>query len=353
NSTDSRAWLTVDLRNLVHNVATVAAAARGASLLPMVKADGYGLGVGRVVECLERFDPWGYGVATIAEGAELRALGIKRPVIVFTPVVDVTQAAEYRAFDLTAVIDRPELAGAWDLPFHLEIDTGMSRTGLRWDDPDLAGVSSDRPEGVFTHFHSADEDQASVDLQWTRFESVCRRFEGALIHAANSAGVWSVPRALDLVRPGIFIYGGETRPEFPVPEPVVTFSAPVVSLRSIPSGDSVSYGAAWIAERPTEVATLGAGFADGIPRMLQGKGTVLIDGRRCRLIGKITMDMCMADVTDLPPGVRPGATAVFIGEDGEHAITLREFAESAGTSSYEILMGFRSRIERRYVSIDG
>ncbi len=317
----------------------------------MVKADAYGLGAVPVAQALEPLDPWGYGVGTIAEGAALRAAGIRRPILVLTPACLELEPA-YRAHDLRAVLDDPDAAARWPLPFHLEIDTGMARAGIRWDEFDkLGAVASPRLEGAFTHFHSADADPASVREQWTRFQQALgllgRRAE--LIHAANSAGIWRLAERLDLVRPGIFLYGGRAGADLPSPEPVATLRAPVVSLRTLRAGDSVSYGAEWRARAPTRIATLGVGYSDGVPRSVRGPAQALLAGDRCPIVGRVTMDMIMVEV---PPAradqVRVGDVATLFGADGENAITLDEFAGWAGTVSYEILTGLGSRLPREY-----
>jgi len=341
-----RAWVEVDLAKLVHNARTAQAAAQGARLLPMVKADAYGLGAVPVAKALEALDPWGFGVATIPEGVELRAAGIRRPIVVFTPALPKLEPA-YRAHDLRAVLDDPDVAERWTLPFHLEIDTGMARAGIRWDEPErLAAVRSPQLEGVFTHWHSADLDAGSVREQWARFQQAlaCLGRRPALVHAANSAGIWRQGERLDLVRPGVFLYGGRAGDHAPEPEPVAAVRARVVSTRRLRPGDSVSYGAEWRAPRDTRIATLGIGYADGIPRAVPGRAQVLLGGRRCPVVGRVTMDMLMVEAER----AAPGDVATLFGSDGEAAITLDEFAGWAGTISYEILTGLGSRLVREY-----
>ena len=166
----SRAWVEVDLTNLLANARTVQRAARGAPLLPMIKAGAYGLGAAPVADALETLDPWGYGVATVEEGAQLRDAGIRRPIVVFTPAVSSLRDA-FGRHGLRAVIDRPDVALAWDAPYHVEIDTGMARCGVRWDATEtLARFASPYLEGAFTHFYAADQGPQTVWQQWERFE---------------------------------------------------------------------------------------------------------------------------------------------------------------------------------------
>jgi alanine racemase len=345
-----RAWVEVDLTRLVQNARTAIAAARGARLLPMVKANAYGLGATAVVRALEPLEPWGYGVATTAEAVELRAAGVSRPIVVFTPARAELEAT-YREHDLRAVLDDPQLAARWPLPFHLEIDTGMGRAGIRWDASErLAAAASPRLEGVFTHFHSADTDPASVRAQWTRFETAMRSVpRPALVHAANSAGVWRLEQRLDLVRPGVFLYGGRAGVGLPEPAPVATLRARVVSTRRVPAGEPVSYGAEWRAPSETCVATLGIGYADGVPRAVAGRAKVVLGGRRVPLVGRVTMDMLMVDAGPVPEHApRVGDVATLFGGDGPEVVALDEFAGWAGTISYETLTRLGPRVPRVY-----
>lgn len=352
NAHRGRAWLEVNLDNLVANAQTLMDAAKDAMLLPMVKADGYGLGVMPVVNALETLHPWGYGVSTTQEGIELREAGVDRPILVFTPATS-ELAGLYADNDLRAVIDSIDASKSWSTPFHLEIDTGMGRTGIRWDDAAVLGrIDHPNLEGVFTHFHSADEAPATVPDQLARFRSALellpRRPE--LVHAANSAGVWLTDEGFDLVRPGIFIYGARCGEHAPVPQPVAALRAPVVSLRKLKRGESVSYGAEWRAPADTTIATLGAGFADGVPRSLASRGEVIIAGRRCPIAGRLTMDLVMVDAGRVEPEeLSVGTIATFIGSAGTEEITIDQFAESARTTSYEILVRFSCRLNRTYV----
>jgi alanine racemase len=239
------------------------------------------------------------------------------------------------------------VAGRWTLPFHLEIDTGMARAGIRWDEPErLAAVTSPQLEGAFTHFHSADVEAGSVGEQWTRFQQAlpCLGRRPSLTHAGNSAGIWWLREQLDLVRPGVFLYGGQAGSGAPAPQPVVAVRARVVSTRRLRAGESVSYGATWRAERATGIATLGIGYADGMPRSAQGRAQVLLHGRRCPVVGRVTMDMLMVEAEH----AAPGDVGTLVGSDGNAAITLDEFAGWAGTNSYDILTGLGSRLPREF-----
>jgi alanine racemase len=346
-----RAWADIDLGALAANARRVARVS-GARLLPMVKANGYGLGAVAVMRALEPLDPWGFGVATPEEGADLRAAGLDRRVLLVTPALPGWFPA-LRRDAITPVLGDVEAIRAWvdaapDRPFHVGIDTGMSRAGIAFDD--RAALAAARSlvdgsaayEGACTHFHSAESDAGATDLQWTRFQesvaSLGRR--PPIVHAANSAAALRGSRhAGDLVRPGIFLYGGRAGAE--VPAPVVSLRARIVALRRLTAGESVSYGATWSTEHATTIATVGAGYADGIPRGLGNRGVIELNGARVPIRGTVTMDMTMLE-TDA--SVRRGDIATIYGGQ----VSLDEQAELAGTVSYELLTSLGCRLERRY-----
>jgi alanine racemase len=347
-----RAWVDVDLAALVANARTVAQRA-GVPLLPMVKANGYGLGAVPVARALERLDPWGFGVATTDEARILRQAGVARPIIVLSPVTPwmardcLTQEARPAIGDLASLEAWLALGNA---PFHLEVDTGMSRAGFRPDDSaamarlrDLLAVAPGW-EGIFTHFHSADSDPESAGPQWDRLEGVIAAIgrRPRLVHASSSAGVFAGPRySGDLARPGIFLYGG--RVGVFVPHPVARFQARVIAVRRMQPGDTASYGATWTAARATTLATVGAGYADGILRSLSNRGRMEVGDSVHPIAGRVTMDMTMVDVGDSPVAVGDVAT-IWGGK-----VTLSEQAEHAGTNPYELLTALGSRVIRRYL----
>ena len=342
-------WVDVDLSALVANAKTVATVSR-ARLLPMVKADAYGLGAVPVARALETIAPWGYGVATAREGESLRAAGISRPIVVFTPPRP-AEFARLLAADLRPAIGDLERLRAWlgagSRPFHLEIDTGMARAGIRWHDAAaltearrlLEGASGF--EGIFTHFHSAESDVPTAE-QWERFVGILDSLSERppLVHAANSAAALrGTGYAADLVRPGIFLYGGYPGP--PSPLAVAVLRAPVVARRRVRAGDTVSYGAVWRAERETEVLTLGIGYADGLPRALTNRGCVEIGGEIVPIVGRVTMDMTMIAVSGA------AAESLVVTVYGGRTSLVSQ-AAAAGLVPYELLTGLGSRVERRY-----
>ena len=351
----SRAWIEVDLDALVDNARTVARVA-GARLLPVVKANAYGVGAVAVSKALEPLDPWGYGVATIEEGAELRGAGITRPILVFMP----THARlfdEYDRHGLTPALGDAGSILEWttrgERAFHVEIDTGMGRAGVRWDEVDEIGDAVDTPafEGCYTHFHSADRNDGTAELQLERFLGAVGRLprRPALLHVANSAAALRGNRfAFDLVRPGVFLYGGSLGEGFEQPRPVVSVRARVLSVRRLRKGESVSYSASWKAPRDTVIATLGIGYADGIRRRVgvAGNAQVLLRGKRCPIVGFVQMDMTLVETGTIE--VQVGDIATLVGEDAKQRITLDEFAMWSDEVQHELLTALGPRLPRMY-----
>ncbi len=357
----SRAWVEVNLAAVADNARTVARVA-GTRLLPVVKANAYGVGAVAVSKALEALDPWGYGVATLDEGAELRAAGITRPVVVFMPGQS-SLFGEYDRLRLTPVLGDAATIVAWTgregggRPFHLEIDTGMGRSGVRWDEIDAVRAAADTPalEGCYTQFHSADRRDGSAERQLERFEGAVARLarRPTVLHVANSAAALSGKRfAFDVVRPGVFLYGGSPGEGFPEPQPVVSVRARVLAVRRVTAGETVSYNASWRAARDTTVATLGIGYADGIRRAvgLSGKGAVLLgaEGRRCPIIGAVTMDLTMIDTGDRIAQVGDVATLIGEGDGGKDRITLEEFSVWSGELQRAVLTSLGPRLPRVY-----
>jgi alanine racemase len=230
-------------------------------------------------------------------------------------------------------------------PFQIEIDTGMSRAGFRWNaDSSWQSLAAQAPgwEGIFTHFHSAESDAASVHRQWRRFQQVIEGLprRPSLVHAANSAAALVGPTyAADLVRPGIFLYGGSAGREDP--RVVVRLRSTVVGIRMVRAGDTVSYGATWTAPRDTIVASLAAGYGDGLPRSLGNQGSVELGGKVVPMVGRVTMDFTMVAADE---SVAVGDVATIYGG----LVSLDDQARHAGTISYELITGISARVPRRY-----
>jgi alanine racemase len=347
-----RAWIDVDLAALARNAATLTRHS-GAQLLPMVKADAYGLGVGPVVRALEPLDPWGYGVATVAEGEELRDLGITRPVIVFTPLL-VAELPVARKARLTPALGDSACIEAWGNSgeWQLAIDTGMLRAGLDWRHVESVYelLRKHPPAGAFTHFHSAELEDGSMAEQERRFAAALESLPARppLVHMDNSAAIVRRGRSeLPVVRPGIFLYGASAVPQARVlPEQVVHVRARIVDIRDGVPGDTVSYGATQTLTRASRIATIALGHADGYPIALSGKGGGLLHGATVPVAGRVTMDMTMLDVTGVP--CECGDAVTLVGRDGNALLRLEDVAAQGGVSPYEMLVRMRNRIPRIY-----
>jgi alanine racemase len=368
----SRAWVEVDLGAFARNLQAVRDAAPGAALLPMVKADAYGLGAEAIWRAAIPLHPWGLGVAAVCEGEALRAQGWSGRILVCPPIApgEYARAAEAR---LTLALSDQEALAAWRraaetvgerLAFHTEIDTGMGRAGFpadgaaRWG-REVAAAAGDllRWEGCFTHFHSADEpDLSSADAQFERFRRAAaelpRENEGgpqAVLHSANSAA--ALRRAGfggALVRPGIFLYGGTAGPGTH-PAPVAALRARVVRVREAKAGDTLGYGATYAATGAERWATVAIGYGDGLPRCLAASGgEAVLHGRRVPIIGRISMDVTVVNVTGTDVSV--GDVATFFGGEERGAISVDEVAGRCGTISYEILTGLGTRLPRVYLN---
>ena len=349
----TRAWVEVDLGALCRNGAALAARA-GVPLVPMVKADGYGIGGLRAALALDSLNPWGYGVATVTEGDELRRGGITRPIIVFTPILR-TEIDALRRADLTPALGDPAVIESWvrtGRPWQLQVDTGMSRAGMPWHQVGEHRALFERaaPQGVFTHFHSAELEDGSRDVQERRFAEALAALpqRPAMVHCENGPAVERrSPSPWTVVRPGIFLYGV---PGFEggaiSPVPVASLRARIVELRTVADGETVSYDATWKAEGPRRIATVPVGYADGYRRGLSNRGTGLVGGVRIPVAGRVTMDMTMFDVTGTNAAL--GDLVTLLGEDAGDVITVGELAKASDISPYEILTGLRLRLPRLY-----
>src|SRR5256714_12674494 len=271
-----RARVEIDLGAVQRNAAAMARRG-GVPLLPMVEGDAYGLGVGQVVGALEQLQPWGFGVASVDEGQELRDAGIVKPVIVFTPLLE-PDLKRARAAKLTPTLAYRDEIDAWRRvgggSWHFASDPGMSRAGIPWREVDQVRSLLELmpPEGAFSHFHSAELDDGSMEAQEKLFRDSIASLPSRprLLHTANSAAIARQGRsAWDLVRPGIFLYGVGSGPTAEIqPEAVVHLRAPIVEIRELQAGDSVSYDATFRVDRPARIATLAVRYAAGYSRRI-------------------------------------------------------------------------------------
>jgi alanine racemase len=374
-STDprSRAWVDVSIQAFQRNFLTIrGAVGEEVRIIPMVKANAYGLGMAEAIEALEPLDPWGYGIAAVEEGIRIRALGISRPVLVLSPLPPDSYPAAVAA-DLSVCISDTgalqrleEAARAAGLPggFHLEVDTGMGRAGFPWDQaevwgPRVAGLLGEplRWDGCFTHFHSADTSGDATATQWARLQDAVALLppmpRQAILHACNSPGALRRPDfAADAVRPGIFLYGGVAGEDLPPPVGVAALRARVTFVRGARKGDTVGYGATYLAGGDERWATVGIGYGDGLPRLLGNRGHALLKGRRVPIIGRISMDTTVLDITGVE-GVEVGEVVTFFGRDGDGEISLEEVAALAQTINYEILTDITPRAPRIWTADGG
>ena len=339
-------------------------------MLAVVKADAYGHGAVGCARALER-KVWGFGVSLVEEGIELRRGGINAPIVVLgsffglghrdvvayrlTPVV--SSADDIARFG-RALVD----LGVTKFPVHLKVDTGMSRLGV---EPEaiaaLQAAVHATPglevSGLCTHLAEADTGDAAVTLhQLARFDTALATVTQAgasqvVVHVANSAAIRRFPSAhRDLARPGLALYGisPSAIAAYPGLRPVLSWRTGIVALRQVPAGQGVSYGGTWRAQTTARIATIPIGYADGYARRMSGRAEVLCRGQRCPVVGTITMDMTMIDVTQVP-GAALGDEVTLIGAQGEQRITASCLATWAETIPWEIVCAISKRVPRVYL----
>jgi alanine racemase len=385
----------VDLRALASNYQKIVdylagglrepqAAVRTPRMIAVVKANAYGHGAAQVALALEGAGADLLACADIEEGAALRAAGVRAPILVFgaLSLSDLDGLFDCR---LTPTISTPGAALAVQaaaekyktrVAYHLKIDTGMNRLGFRFDNvrrslPRLLASRNLDLEAVYTHFATADDPESPLfGEQRVRFEraldeigrnrgdrkdrqeslfSAISAVPSYYVHAANSAALLRDSRIwYDRVRPGLLLYGIVPPPLASTLEltPIMTLSSRIVAVKGVRTGEGVGYGMRFHADRPTTIAIVPAGYADGLDLRLAGRGSVLIRGRRAPIVGAVNMDMLMADVTGLD--VSPGDEVVIIGSQDADVIDVREMAAQIGTIPYEILCRIGSRIQRVY-----
>jgi len=361
-------WAEIDLEALRSNLSRFRRKiGKRPEIMFVVKADAYGHGA---VEVAKAALASGFvsrlGVSSVEEGAVLREAGVRGPILILGslyPFESTLAAIRYRLTPTVASLDgaklireaerrlKPEERRRLPLACHLKIDTGMGRIGVRGPSgraivnflKETSGVSL---SGVYTHCPRAEDDAAYTRAQLRRFGKIVDSFGVPCVHAANSAAALRFPESrYDLVRPGLAIYG--LMPGF---KPVLSLKSKVVFLKRVVKGAPISYGGLWRAKRASRIATLPIGYGDGIPRILstgKARPAVLIGGRRCPIVGSITMDMLMVDVTGVR-GVGVGTEAVLIGHSKAAVIGAEELASQAGTIPYEIVTGLSARVPRVY-----
>ena len=339
-------------------------------ILAVVKADAYGHGATAVASALTGMGVRRFGVATVEEGIELRHAGIDAPILVMGALRP-EHCAALIAYRLTPIIHDRVIAAqltkhvpVQNCPYavHIKVDTGMGRLGLSPDEvlPLLQSSAFQGPlsaEGLMTHLADADgEDPTFTTIQIELFRTLIGRLKAAgidppLIHAANSAAILLHPSThFTMVRPGIMLYGYHTtaHPDGPPDlKPVLSLVTRVVQVSHLAPGQSTSYNRLFTASRPSRIAVLRIGYADGYSRLLSNRGAVLIGGHRAPIVGRVCMDMTMVDVTDIP-NVVPGDEAVLIGQQGGLRITAGHLAHWTQTIPYEVLCAIGPRVRRVY-----
>ena len=370
-STFAPTFAAVDLTALTHNLLQFRRLlSPGCGVMAVVKANAYGHGAVEIAKTLLRHGVSRVAVVSVEEGIALRQAGIAAPIVVLGPLFR-EQIGDLFAHQLTPVVSDisvlPALGQAaaslpTPYPTHLKIETGMGRLGLTQDELAEIIASNLFPrslqlEGLMTHLADIDGPVTdSTEQQLARFNAAIQTvraggFRVPLIHAANSGGAVRFPQAqFSLVRPGIMLYGYHTLPDsLPVPDlkPVLSLRTCIAQLRTVQPGHRVSYNGTFTATRPSRIAVLPIGYADGLNRHLSNRGRVLVRGRRVPIAGLVCMDMVMVDVTDVP-GASVGDEVVLIGRQGNEQITAHDIAQWTGTISYEVLCAIGARIPRRY-----
>lgn len=372
-------WVEIDLGAIRHNTSEVKRRLRpGCRLMAVVKADAYGHGA---VQCakasLNAGAEW-LGVATVDEGVELRKAGIAQPILILAepPISAIPLLLRYRVtpavYTAEFAIAYAEMADAHGLraPFHLAINTGMNRIGVRWDEvmEFVLQTSFHRAlvlDGIFTHFATADcPDAIDFHLQARRFVEAATALHDAgidpgIVHCDNSAALLRYTETnFDMVRLGIALYGfhpcPETRKLIDL-KPAMSVHARITDVRTVPMSEGVSYGLNYRSPGSVKICTVPVGYADGLRRALSGRTDFLLNGRRCHQVGNICMDQCMFEVDMRTYGTKPrlnpqiGDEVTIVGSQGDEAVTIDDMAVSAGTIQHEIAIGFSHRLPRLYV----
>ena len=369
---DTRAQVFLEnIRSVVRDIRT--AAGDSVSVMAVVKADAYGHGAVRVARAALDAGASSLAVAYPQEALELRDAGIDAHTLVMglLPAVNpdaVDTIVATGAAQAVADRDAPKALGARasanrPVPVHVKVDTGMGRIGIRPEEAlsyieYLTSIPGITVEGIFTHFPSADESDLSfTDGQIASFTDLLQTLEGSGIripfrHMANSAGILACKDSyVNMVRPGIMLYGlypsHDVEQSIPL-SPALRWVSAVRFLKEVPPGTPISYGRTFVTPRPSVIATLPVGYADGYNRLLSNRGCVLVRGKRAPVVGRVCMDMTMIDVTDID-NVAVGDEVVLIGAQGDDEITADEMAELLGTINYEVTCAISKRVPRVYI----
>ena len=371
-TTYGSAWAEIDLAALRWNAAALRRVAPGAAIAAVVKADGYGHGAVEAARAALEGGAERLCVFAPQEAVALREAGLRAPILALGPLPP-AQAELAARLELTVSLRRIEEVEACaeaaraeqrETAVHLNIDGGMQRLGLGAPEAlALAAAVRERDslrlEGVYTHLPDAvGADPAPIRETFTRFLETADAIGAPIRHAAASAALLRFPEmALEMARPGIALYGaspfgadmqcGDADVQCGL-RPALSWRAPLLAVREVAAGESVSYGGLWTAQRDSRIGVVGVGYADGLRRSLWDRGEMLVRGRRAPITGTVCMDMTMIDLTEIPEAAE-GDTATLIGTDGAEQIRATELAERAGTLSYEVLTGIAPRVRRVYI----
>lgn len=364
-------WAEIDLLAIAHNMEQIKAVTRdNAKICAVVKADGYGHGAVAVAETVLRSGADRLAVAIVKEGVELRQAGFGVPILVlgYTPSYQAGMVVEYDitqtifSMDSAQALSAAAAAAGKNVKVHIKIDTGMSRVGITPQDAGqfaaaIAALPGIQIEGVYSHFADADSaDKRFAFEQYNRFLEGIEYIKGQGIqipirHIANSAALLDLPQThLDMVRPGIILYGLWPSQEVDkkvVLKPAMSFKAQVGFVKDVPSKVSISYGRTYFTAQTSRIATLPLGYADGWSRLLANKAEVVVKGQRAPLVGRVCMDQCMIDVSHIP-GVEIGDEVLLFGGAD---LPVEEVAEKMGTINYEIVCMVGKRVPRIYPMI--
>lgn len=358
-----RTWAEVDLDALRWNLNVIrATAGPDAAVLAVVKANAYGHGVRRVVPALKEGVAV-FGVANLSEAAEVFEADPASEVMLLSPCHP-GECADAVARRVIVTVSSADEAAAYassgTVRINFKVDTGMGRAGAlpgeaMGEFEKVLRIPNVVVHSVSTHLPVSDEDETFTARQLAGFEILLaglrERLPGVKVHTLNSAGILRFPAfSGDLVRAGLALYGCSPLPEFQSRlKPALSWRVRATLVRELPAGSGISYGRTFITSRPTRTALLAVGYADGFPRSLSGKdAAVLFHGTRCPLLGRVTMDQIVVDVSHVPTAVREGDVATLIGTDGHESISASEMAGLAGTITWDILTGIKGRVARVY-----
>ncbi|MEW6041885.1 MAG: alanine racemase [Elusimicrobiota bacterium] len=365
-------WVEVDLKNLRHNIRAVkkfvCLQKKSPKILAVVKTDAYGHGLLPVSKvCVEEKLDF-LGVTSVEEGIALRKEGIDVPVLLLGTLFPFDSFAEVIAYDLiptvasvSGVISLNEYAKKYSkkYPFHLKVDTGMGRIGISPSSTraflkQLSSLEYVKIEGVFTHFSSADSEPEYTARQFSLFKNVMDEVKksGVIYHCANSAAMLKYPVShLSMVRPGLCLYGlkpFKTSEKFIKTKPVLSWKAQIVFIKKVPKGNFISYDRTFVTKKDSVIATVPVGYGDGFRRSLSNKGVAIIRGIKVPVVGRVTMDMTMFDVTKVK-GCSVGDTVELINAEG--GLPTEEIASLSGTNNYETVCGIHPRVKRIYLNV--